>query len=224
MDQTKHVLVYSDSLTWGIVPGTRQRLPFNSRWPGVMYNTLNVGGERIRVTEDCLNGRRTAFDDPYKRGRNALAGIQQVMEAQSPLNLVILLLGTNDFQSMHPHNAWHSAAGLATVVDAVRTAPIEPGMPLPPILLVAPPQLNDPRGTIGPKFAGGDVASRGLAEAIRQVSEDRGCAFFDANSVTNSSTVDGVHLDADQHETLGRALASVVADLLSRAFLSDHHT
>ena len=58
MDETKHILVYSDSLTWGIIPGTRQRLPFGSRWPGVMHKALNVGGERIRVTEDCLNGLR----------------------------------------------------------------------------------------------------------------------------------------------------------------------
>ena len=217
MDPTKHILVYSDSLTWGIVPGTRRRLPFDSRWPGVMHNALNVGDERVRVTEDCLNGRRTVFDDPYKPGRNALAGIQQVIEAQSPLDVVVLLLGTNDFQSIHSHDAWHSAAGLAAVVNAVRTAPTEPGMPVPAILLVAPPQLDDPRGPIGPKFAGGDAASRGLADAIRQVSEDTGCAFFDANSVTTSSTVDGVHLDADQHETIGRALTPVVADLLQRA-------
>ena len=93
----------------GIVPGTRQRLPFDSRWPGVMHKALNVGGERIRVTEDCLNGRRTVFDDQYKPGRNALAGIQQVIEAQSPLDFVILLLGTNDFQSMYPHNPWRAA-------------------------------------------------------------------------------------------------------------------
>ncbi|TQO18824.1 lysophospholipase L1-like esterase [Rhodoglobus vestalii] len=217
MDETKHILVYSDSLTWGIIPGTRQRLPFDSRWPGVMHKGLNVDGERIRVTEDCLNGRRTVFDDPYKPGRNALAGIHQVIEAQSPLDCVILLLGTNDFQSMHSHNAWHSATGLVAVVNAVRTAPIEPGMPVPPILLVAPPQLDNPRGPIGPKFSGGDVASRGLADAIRQVSVDTGCAFFDANAVTTSSTVDGVHLDANQHETLGRALTPVVAELLRSA-------
>ena len=217
MNTPKHILVYSDSLTWGIVPGTRRRLPFDSRWPGVMSNGLNAGGERIRVTEDCLNGRRTVFDDPYKPGRNALAGIQNVIEAQSPLDLLILMLGTNDFQSMHSHTPWHSATGLAAVVNAVRTTPIEPGMSVPPILLVAPPQLDHPRGPIGPKFAGGDTASRGLAEAIRQVSEDTGCAFFDANSVTTSSTVDGVHLDADQHETLGRALTLVVADLMRLA-------
>lgn len=215
MNRTSHALVYSDSLTWGIVPGTRQRLPFEHRWPGVLYDALAAGRERhVRVTEDCLNGRRTAFDDPYKPGRNALAGIAQVIEAQSPLDLVILMLGTNDFQSMHQHHPWHAATGVAALINAIRTSPIEPGMPVPPILVVAPPQLEDPRGPIGPKFAGGDVASRGLAEALRTVSEETSCAYFDANHVTPCSRVDGVHLDADQHRALGLALTPVVRNLL----------
>lgn len=214
---TKHILVYSDSLTWGIVPTTRQRLSFEGRWPGVLHAALNTaeGHDRIRLTEDCLNGRRTAFDDPFKPGRNALSGIQQVIEAQSPLDLVILLLGTNDFQSVHQNKPWHSATGIAALINAIRTAPVEPGVPVPPILVIAPPQLDNPRGPIGPKFEGGDVASRGLAQAIRQVSEDAGCAFFDSNTVTTSSTQDGVHLDADQHRALGLALAPVVARLLT---------
>ncbi len=216
MPTTKHILVYSDSLTWGIVPTTRQRLPFEERWPGVLHAALNAGRDgRIRLTEDCLNGRRTAFDDPYKPGRNALSGIQQVTEAQSPLDLVILLLGTNDFQSMHQHKPWHSAMGIAALINAIRTAPIEPGMPTPPILVIAPPQLDNPRGAIGPKFAGGDIAAQGLAQAIRQISEDTGCVFFDSNTITTSSKHDGMHLDADQHHALGVALAPVVAHLMA---------
>lgn len=59
----------------------------------------------MRVIEDCLNGRRTVWDDPFKPGRNGLVGMEQRIEMHSPLALVILMLGTNDFQSMHPHNA-----------------------------------------------------------------------------------------------------------------------
>ena len=66
----QQILVYSDSLTWGIIPNTRQRMPFESRWPGVMECALLKSGESVRVIEDCLNGRRTAFDDPLKPGRN----------------------------------------------------------------------------------------------------------------------------------------------------------
>src|SRR5262245_23156572 len=120
----QQVLVYADSLSWGIIPDTRQRLTFERRWPGVMEIKLNNLGRRIRVIEDCLNGRRTAWDDPFKSGRNGSVGLAERIEAYSPLALVILLLGTNDFQSMHAHNAWHSAQGIAALVSVIRHAPI----------------------------------------------------------------------------------------------------
>ena len=208
------ILVYSDSLSWGIVPLTRKRLVFDARWPGVMENRLNAKGTAVRVIEDCLNGRRTVWDDPYKPGRNGLAGLAQRVEVNSPLALVILALGTNDFQSMHPHNAWHSGQGIAALVAAIRGAPIEPGMPVPPVLVVVPPPIDKPRGPIAPKFAGGEAKSRGLAEEYRKVSAELDCHFFDAATVTSSSKVDGVHLDADQHLKLGEALAEAVRALL----------
>lgn len=65
-----HVLVYSDSLTWGIIPNTRRRLPFEERWPGLLERKLNDRGQPVRVIEDCLNGRRTVWEDPFKPGRN----------------------------------------------------------------------------------------------------------------------------------------------------------
>ena len=70
-----HILIYGDSLTWGIVPNTRRRLPFEERWPGVLEAQLIAAGKRIRIIEDCLNGRRTVWDDPFKPGRNGLHGI-----------------------------------------------------------------------------------------------------------------------------------------------------
>jgi lysophospholipase L1-like esterase len=212
----QQILVYADSLSWGIVPDTRRRLPFDARWPGVMEDTLNAGGRRVRVIEDCLNGRRTVWDDPFKPGRNGLTGLAQRIEIHSPLALVILMLGTNDFQSMHPHNAWHSAQGIAALVNEIRRAPIEPGMPVPPVLVVVPPPIERPRGPIAPKFESGAAKCAGLAEAYREVTDALGCAFFDASSVTTASRVDGIHLDADQHETLGAALADVVGALLDR--------
>lgn len=169
----------------------------------------------MRVIEDCLNGRRTAFEDPDKPGRNGLEGLEQRIEINSPLELVILMLGTNDFQSMHLHNAQHSARGLAALVDAVRRAPLEPGMPVPKILIVAPPPIQKPQGPIASKFEGAPEKSVGLAAAYEDVARDRGCEFFDAGRVARSSTVDGVHLDADQHAAIGSALAEVVAAILA---------
>jgi lysophospholipase L1-like esterase len=211
----QQILVYSDSLSWGIIPTTRQRLPFDKRWPGVMEMSLNSADQQVRVIEDCLNGRRTVWDDPFKPGRNGLVGLEQRIEIHSPLALVILMLGTNDFQSMHQHNAWHSAQGILALITAIRTAPIEPGMPAPQILVVAPPAIRTPKGPIAPKFEGGERKCAGVAFAYRNVCEEVGCHFFDAGGVITSSNVDGVHLDLEQHLVLGKELSRTVKALLT---------
>lgn len=212
----KHILVYGDSLSWGIVPGTRQRLEFDQRWPGVLEGALIRAGHTVRITENCLNGRRTLWDDPFKAGRKGLEGLSQLIESQSPLDLVILALGVNDFQSMHPLNAWHSAQGTATLVQGVRQAPIEPGMPVPPILIVAPPPLREPQGTMADKFQGGHLRSVGLNNELSKVAETLQCAFFDAGLVAVASPTDGVHLDAPEHRKLGEALCGPVSQVLKR--------
>jgi lysophospholipase L1-like esterase len=65
------------------------------------------------------------------------------------------------------------------------------------------------------KFAGAAEKGRGAAEAYRRVAADTGCAFFDAGTVIGTSPVDGVHLDAEAHRGLGRALAPAVVVLLA---------
>ena len=124
------ILVYGDSLSWGIIPNTRNRLPFHQRWPMIMESALIEMGKSVRIIEDCLNGRRTVLEDPFKEGEEReFSSIQQCVEANSPLALILLFLGTNDFQSMHQFNAWNCAQGIAAIIGAVRQAPIEPGMP-----------------------------------------------------------------------------------------------
>lgn len=206
----KQILVYADSLSWGIVPGTRQRLTFDARWPGVMENALRVRGVAARVFENCLNGRRTAWDDPAKPGRNGVIGLEQVIEMHSPLDLVIMMLGTNDFQTDHGRTAWHAAEGIAALVDSIRRAPVEPGMPLPPVLIVVPPAIRVPDGPVMPKFRGSEARCVGLADAYSDIAQSRGCMIFDAGTVTTTSHRDGIHLDADQHAVLGKAIADIV--------------
>ena len=216
LEAMKQILVYSDSLTWGIIPDTRNRLSFGDRWPGAMENILNDKERTYRVIENCLNGRRTAWDDPFKPGRNGLQGIEQVIEMHSPLELVVLMLGTNDFQSMHDHNAWHSAQGIRSLIASIRQAPIEPGMPVPQILLVVPPLIHTPKGPIAPKFKGGENKCLGIAQEYKVVADEMDCLYFDSESVTSSSTVDGIHLDKEQHKVLGVALAEKIKESVEK--------
>lgn len=209
------LLVYGDSLSWGIVPLSRERLPFDQRWPGVLEQSLAAAGRPARVLEDCLNGRRTVFDDPYKSGRNGLQGLAQRIEAQSPLAGVLLMLGTNDWQSMHPHGAVHAAQGVAALVREIRAAPIEPGMPVPPVLILIPPRPRVAQGPLAWKFEGAQLRAEGLVEAYTRIAGELGCASFDTNAVIEVSPRDGVHLEAEAHRRLGEALVPEVLSLLS---------
>lgn len=211
----KQVLVYSDSLSWGIIPDTRDRLPFHERWPGVAEDTLIEKGMPVRVIENCLNGRRTAWDDPFKPGRNGLLGIEQVIEMHSPLALAVVMLGTNDFQSMHTNNAWHSSQGIASIIKAIRQAPIEPGMPVPEILLVTPPLIRKPGGTIAAKFTDAEIKYSGLEEAYRTVATELDCHYLDSGSIIETSSIDGIHIDADQHKVLGIHIAENIYSIIN---------
>ncbi len=212
---TYRILVYGDSLGWGIIPGTRSRFPFEQRWPGVLELELQKKGKNVRIIEDCLNGRRTVCDDPFKPGRNGLEGLETKMEVHAPLSLVIVCLGTNDFQTVHNFNASLSALGLARIVAAIRRAPIEPEMPVPPILLVAPPDFIKPKGDLAPKFENAVKKSTGLSEAIKATAMELGCLFFDAGLFITRSRTDGIHLDAGQQEALGKALADELKTFLA---------
>ena len=208
----EQILIYSDSLTWGIIPNTRNRLSFDKRWPGVFENSLLEAGKKVRVIENCLNGRRTTWPDPFKNGRDGSDCLAQVIEMHSPLRLVILMLGTNDFQCTHQSNAWLSAQGTAKLVNIVRQSPIEPGMPVPEVLIVAPPKITEPKGYIAHKFNGAEKRCIGLPSELEKIAIELSASYFDANSVTESSKVDGIHLDEPQHEVLGKAIAKAVLD------------
>lgn len=206
----RQILVYGDSVTWGIIPGTRQRLAFDRRWPIVLERRLNAEGAGVRVIENCLNGRKTVWDDPFRPGRNGATGLAEVIELNSPLALVVIALGTNDFQATHDISTWMAGQGVARLVDIIRQAAIEPGLPRPAILIVAPPCIVQPKGENVAKFVGAERRSEGFAGVLRAVAEAKAARFFDMNAVTPASQVDGIHLDADQHERVGEAMAPVV--------------
>ena len=93
----QQILLYGDSLSWGIIPETRRRLSFDERWPGVMENALTAAGRRVRVLEDCLNGRRTVWEDPFKPGRKGIDGLaakaQEVLRQDPCSGAVFAFLG-----------------------------------------------------------------------------------------------------------------------------------
>ncbi len=98
MDTIKTILCYGDSNTWGYIPATAGRYPPDVRWPGVMRKLL---GEKYNVIEEGLNGRTTVWEDPYKPGRNGLELLIPILDSHNPIDLVVVMLGTNDLKHFY---------------------------------------------------------------------------------------------------------------------------
>ena len=215
------MLAFGDSNTYGWMPAAdgppSRRFAEEARWPGVMRAVLGAGFE---VVEDGLPGRTTDADDPLMpeipgAGMDGLAALPAVLAVHLPLDLVIVMLGTNDTKAHHQRSAFRIALGAGRLVDLLqtRTGGVGTDYPAPRVLLVAPPPL----GTLtafADMFAGGRDISAQLGRLYGEVARLAEVAFFDAGTVIATDGSDGVHLTAASQQALGRALAAQVRTIL----------
>jgi lysophospholipase L1-like esterase len=205
------VLCYGDSNTWGSDPETGERFAPDVRWPGVLARGL---GEGFRVVEEGLSGRTTVWDDPiegaHKNGRRYL---RACLESHKPIDLVALMLGTNDLKGRFGASASDIAQGAASLAEEVLRSACGPGGGVPAVILVAPPPVG--RLTeLAEMFEGSSEKSLRFAGHYRRFAGQYGVGFLDAGSVVVSSDLDGIHLEADEHRKLGEAVAASVRESL----------
>lgn len=207
------IVCYGDSNTHGYDPATGGRLGRGVRWPGVVAREL---AGRALVVEEGLNGRTTIWDDPFTEGRNGRIHLLPCLRSHAPVAVVVIMLGTNDLKAIFRLGAAEVASGARALADLARTSGTGPGGGPPEVLLVAPPPL----GSVTEVselwgFAAAREASLRLAPLYRTAAGLAGAAFLDAAELAMVDQADGVHLAADGHATLGRAIAARVADLLA---------
>lgn len=209
----KTILCYGDSLTWGYDPARPGRHALEDRWPSVLQTLL---GDRAQVIAEGLNGRTTAFDDHLADvDRNGARLLPSVLSAHAPLDLVIILLGSNDMKPFVCGHAIGAKQGMRRLVNIVRKHAYPFEMDVPEVLIVAPPVLCE---TADPDFAAsfgaGVEQSAMLATLYSDLADVEGCGFFDAGSVARTAPIDGVHLDADNTRAIGRGLEPIVRMML----------
>ena len=173
---------------------------------------LGMGAE-YRIIEECLNGRTTGFDDPCRPSRNGIEHIQFVIESHSPVDIVILFLGINDFQDVIGISKEESAAGLCRLVEKIQMLKPEPMKDSAKILAILPPEITSPQGIMAKKFSHYKKAT-GSVIMYKEVLAAKGIDFLLASDVVNLSTIDGIHLDAPQHLALGGTLAALLKDFI----------
>lgn len=205
------LLALGDSNTHGTLPmpapGALGRHPPGARWPDVTAAALGPGWT---VLAEGHPGRTTTHDDPiegaHKNGRRVLPAL---LESHRPIDVVALMLGTNDLKARYGLLPVDIALGVEKLAQEVRASTAGPGGAAPALLLIAPVPIRE-AGFLGEIFAGGAAKSQAVAAALAAVADRLGAAFLDAGQHAAVDPLDGVHLDAAAHRAIGTAVADDV--------------
>ncbi|SIQ63859.1 Lysophospholipase L1 [Rhizobium sp. RU33A] len=209
----KTVLAYGDSLTWGYDPVNLGRHAHEDRWTSVLQKALGHG---VRVIAEGLNGRTTAYDDHLGDcERNGTKLLPTLLATHKPIDLVIIMLGTNDLKRGIQGTAIGATSGVKRLVKQVQKHDWGFEFDEPEILIVAPPAIRETANSVfGAMFNHSVDEGAMLASMYRDAADEAGCAFFDAGSVAETTPLDGIHLDAENTRAIGRGLEPIVRMML----------
>lgn len=213
----KTVLCYGDSNTHGFDPATLGRYPREVRWTGQLQSLL---GSDWYVIEEGLNSRTTAIDDDcYDDIKNGLTLLPAVLKTHLPVDVLILMLGSNDMKLRFGRNAADIARCVGRLVHCAQVTTAEKmGHPC-EILLVSPPHIGDRVAELGcgEEFGSRCIAvSHQLAGKYRAVAQKYGVHFLDAAAVTPPSDIDCLHLSPEGHTAMARALCAACRAILEK--------
>ncbi len=205
------ILCFGDSNTHGTMAmrdlTDRRRFPKDQRWPQVMAAALGDGWE---VIAEGHPGRNAVFDDPVEgEHKNGLRVLPALLETHRPIDLVIVMLGTNDLKARFSVPASDIAIGLERVVTAIGASDAGPDGAAPRVLVAAPVPIEE-TGFLAPMFEGGAAKSRALAPLLQDMATRQAAGFVDLAAVAEVDAVDGIHLGAAAQAAVGAALAGAV--------------
>lgn len=203
------ILCYGDSLTWGALPNGG-RYEKQHRWPEILNQLL---GNDYNVINFGLPGRTTTWDDPFHNGKNGAKYVQSALEIFGPVDIAIIMLGTNDLKQHFNANAYNAAKGVEKIILKIRE-PNPHNFPTAKIIIIAPPDILSPKGEAADIFNGAEEKGRKLHHEYQKVASRQRCLFLNAAGVIKPSEVDGVHLDIEANNMLAQALIPLIKGFL----------
>lgn len=202
----KQLLCFGDSNTWGLIPKTNERYSWGERWTSILQEKLY--DKDVRVLEEGLCGRTTVFDDAYRKNRNGLKSLPEILETSYPIDAAVIMLGTNDCKAYYKSNSYNIAKGLGLCVDELLKY-ISPEK----VLIVSPIFLGDAvwKEEFDPEFDAHSVdIAKGLFNEYKKVAETKGTNIISASDFARPSNVDQEHLTKEGHQLLAHAIYNAV--------------
>ncbi len=209
------ILCFGDSNTWGAHPQDGSRYPEDLRWTGLLQKQL---GPNFRIIEEGQNGRTCEMDDPVEGEKSGITYIVPCIESQLPLDLIVVMLGTNDMKLRFKRSASEIADGARRLIQKIH-AFLEVKDVRVPILLISPIELHENivHSEFGEMFDAerGLAKSQGLAHYFEGVAKDQNCHYLDAAKITAASPIDALHLDAAGHSKMADAIQGKILEIFT---------
>ena len=220
--ETRNILVFGDSITWGwlpkapVVPTVRHAE--EDRWPSILEAAL---GEGYSVITEGLSGRTTNIDDPQAPGlMNGADYLPAALMSHEPIDLVIVMLGTNDTKTYLERPPLEIGLGMGELVNIIQEGAglgwYEYQADAPEILVISPPPLGEEIDPLAAEiFEGAQEKIEALPAIYGAVAEAAGAHYFDAATVVDIDEVgvDGIHLEVKGNQDLGEAVAEKVTQI-----------
>ena len=203
----KTILCYGDSNTWGANPKDDVRYPRDVRWPYILQNLL---GSEYEIISEGLPGRTFVAHDPVNPQRTGITHLQAIIESHDPIDLIIVMLGTNDIKTTYGLVSKDIANHLEQTIKLVQ----EKDMGLlkrPQVLVICPPSPVEPENNpIDPRIARYPEFFSVLPKLYEEVAKKYKCSFINAGDYISSSKIDGYHLDSDAHLKLAEVISEKI--------------
>ena len=207
----KNILIFGDSNSWGYdyttydpQLGIAKRMAFAERWPGRLQTLLGAG---YRIIENCLNARTNVMADPYFPNRVGLTSFQIALDANAPLDMVVIQLGCNELKHMFNLTAGMIVLGVEKLVLEAKKSYY--GYPVPQILVIAPHPTHPKISEMIYGFSFGAEAYKKSLEFSRlyeEMSIRQGVDFLDCAPLRfELNALDGLHYSTDDHRKLAEA-------------------
>lgn len=205
----KRILCYGDSNTWGYMPGSGERFSPDMRWTGLLQKAL---GNNYEIIEEGLNARTTALDDPKYEGKNGKNYLKPCLQTHYPLDLVILMLGTNDLKERFNRAPKQIAEGIEILIS-VMFDPDSNYNYRPEVILMSPPIINESVKGVSENFLGAEEKSKHLGTLYKNVAEKHKIGFIDLKKFVSPSKTDGCHLEPEAHQKIADLVFEKIKDM-----------
>ena len=207
----KSILCYGDSNTYGLRSDLISRYSREQRWTGLLQKML---GDEYYIIEEGLGGRTTVWDDPIEEYKNGKKYLIPCLDSHKPLDLVIIMLGTNDLKYRFSVSSYDIGAGIENLIKTILKSDAGCNQESPQVLLITPvPVKSVGNVDLDKMLPNAEEKSRELGNYYRVIAERYKTHYLDPKDKVEINEMDGIHYTEKGHKQMAELIEQEIRSI-----------